>query len=131
MVFATLSYVVFLPFDFGWTYPAMFPSMILLGLGFALAYGPLTILATEGIHESEQGLAGGLVNTAFQFGAAIGLSAVSAVSVLALGDDSDPTARLEALRLALGVPVIATGLGVIVMATGLRAPKKRAAAEAA
>lgn len=129
MVFATLSYVVFLPFDFGWTYPAMFPSMILLGLGFALAYGPLTILATEGIDESEQGLAGGLVNTAFQFGAAIGLSMVSAVSVLALGADSDPAARLEALRLALGVPVVATGLGVIVMATGLRVPKKRVAAE--
>lgn len=129
MVFATLSYVVFLPFDFGWTYPAMFPSMILLGLGFALAYGPLTILATEGIDESEQGLAGGLVNTAFQFGAAIGLSMVSAVSVLALGADNDPAARLEALRLALGVPVVATGLGVIVMATGLRVPKKRVAAE--
>src|SRR6476620_1959048 len=36
---------------------------------FALAYGPLTIVATEGIAEEEQGLAGGLLHTAFQFGA--------------------------------------------------------------
>lgn len=129
MLIAALSYALFLPFDFDWTYAAMFPTMILLGIGFALAYGPLTILATDGIAESEQGLAGGLVNTAFQFGAAVGLSAVSAVSVLALGAGETPAARLEALRLAMLVPAIATAAGVVVFATGLVAARRRACAD--
>ncbi|MQB44309.1 MFS transporter [Rhizobium sp. ICMP 5592] len=119
VLLAAFSYAWFLQVSLDWTYAAMFPSMILLGLAFSLAYGPLTILATDGIDESEQGLASGLVNTAFQFGAALGLSAASAVGVLALGAETDTDARLEALRLALLVPVVATIIGLAVTATGL------------
>ena len=123
LVLAATAYALFLPFDLDWTYAAMFPSMILLGLGFTFAYGPLTILATDGIAEREQGLAGGLFNTSFQFGAAIGLSAASAVIALAVAPDAAPGARLEALRLALLVPVIAGSIGVLIAATGLRTPR--------
>ncbi|QJP14991.1 MFS transporter [Starkeya sp. ORNL1] len=120
LVLAAASYALFLRLSLDWTYAAMFPSMILLGLAFALAYGPLTIAATDGIDESEQGLAGGLVNTAFQFGAALGLSAVSAISIISLGAGLLPDERLEALRIALIVPVAATALSVLVTASGLR-----------
>jgi predicted MFS family arabinose efflux permease len=120
LVLAAASYALFLRLSLDWTYAAMFPSMILLGLAFALAYGPLTIAATDGIDESEQGLAGGLVNTAFQFGAALGLSAVSAISIISLGGGLLPDERLEALRIALIVPVAATALSVLVTASGLR-----------
>jgi predicted MFS family arabinose efflux permease len=120
LVLATIGYVLFLRLSLDWTYAAMFPTMLLLGLAFSFAYGPLTIAATDGIVESEQGLASGLVNTAFQFGAALGLSAVSALSVLNLGVDITADARLEALRAALLVPVAAASLGAIVMATGAR-----------
>jgi hypothetical protein len=71
-------------------------------------------------------LAGGLVNTAFQFGAAIGLSAVSAVSALALGAEDVPAARVEALRLAMLVPAVATAIGILVVATGLSIAKMQA-----
>jgi predicted MFS family arabinose efflux permease len=124
LLLAALSYMLFLRVSLDWTYAAMFPSMILLGLAFSLAYGPLTILATDGIDESEQGLAGGLVNTAFQFGAALGLSAASAVGMLALGTETLPEARLEAMRLALLVPVAATLIGVAVAVTGLRTSRR-------
>ncbi len=126
VLLAALSYAWFLQVSLDWTYAAMLPSMILLGLAFSLAYGPLTILATDGIDESEQGLASGLVNTAFQFGAALGLSAASAVGVLALGAETDADSRLEALRLALLVPVVATVIGLAVTATGL-GPWRKAA----
>lgn len=119
LILAALSYALFLQISLDWTYAAMFPSMILLGLAFSLAYGPLTISATDGIAEDEQGLAGGLVNTAFQFGAALGLSAVSAISIYELGMETSPEARLEALRLAFLVPVAATILSVCITATGL------------
>lgn len=121
LVLAVLSYALFLRISLDWTYASMFPTMILLGLAFALAYGPLTIAATDGIAADEQGLAGGLFNTAFQFGAALGLSAVSAISVYSLADPS-PAGRLEALQTALLVPVAATALAALVIATGLRRP---------
>jgi hypothetical protein len=46
----------------------------------ALAYGPLNIEATNGIAPEEQGLAGGLLNTSFQFGGALVLAVVTAVN---------------------------------------------------
>lgn len=120
LVLATLAYVLFLPMGLDWTYTAMLPTMILLGLAFSLAYGPLTMAATDGIDEDEQGLAGGLLYTAIQFGTALGLSAVTAVSVAALGAGVSPEAKLDALRIALAVPVAAGALAVILTAFGLR-----------
>ncbi|KDN88149.1 hypothetical protein KCH_00810 [Kitasatospora cheerisanensis KCTC 2395] len=119
---AALSYALFVPVGADWTYPMMFPTMLLTGLAFALAYGPLTIAATEGVAEQEQGLAGGLLNTAFQFGAALGLSAVTTVDLAALGSGATP---LEAFRTALVVPVVAAALGALVAAVG--AVRRRAA----
>ncbi|QRX94930.1 MFS transporter [Streptomyces noursei] len=46
---AGLGYALFLPVGADWPYPAMFPSMLLVGVAFALVYGPLTIVATDGI----------------------------------------------------------------------------------
>lgn len=123
LVLAAFSYALFLRISLDWTYASMVPTMILLGLAFALAYGPLTIAATDGIAAEEQGLAGGLFNTAFQFGAALGLSAVSAISVYSLGADLSPAGRLEALQTALLVPVAATALAALVIAAGLRRPR--------
>ncbi len=96
----------------------MFPTMLLLGLAFSLSYGPLTIAATDGIDAEEQGLASSLVNTAFQFGAALGLSAVSAVAVFNLGLEVGSEARIEALRIALLIPVAAASLAALIMMTG-------------
>jgi len=67
------AYALFLPIGLDSPYAtAILPTMLLGGLGFALAYGPLNIAATNGIAPEEQGLAGGLLNTSFQFGGALG-----------------------------------------------------------
>jgi MFS family permease len=125
-----LAYALFLNVGLDWTYAAMLPSMLLIGLMFAFVYGPLMIVATDGIAEREQGLAGGLINTSFQFGAALGLSAVTAVNVAALGAATGPEAGLTAMRTALVVPVAATLLGTLIAAAGLRASARaRARAE--
>jgi sugar phosphate permease len=91
---------------------AMFPTMVLLGLAFTLVYGPLTIIATDGVADAEQGLASGLWNTSFQFGAAIGLAVATSLSVAAHG--------LPGLHDAFVVPVAAAALALVVTATGLR-----------
>lgn len=119
LLLAVLAYALFLPLEADWSYAAMFPGLIILGLAFSLAYGPLTIAATEGIAEEEQGLAGGLLYTAFQFGAALGLSAVTAVSVAATHEES-PAALLDGYRAGLVVPFVAAVLAAFVSGFGLR-----------
>lgn len=111
--FAALGYALFLPLSADWSYPAMLPSLILLGLAFSLAYGPLTIAATDGISEQEQGLAGGVLTTSFQFGSALGLAVVAAV--LAAADEL----TVEGFRSALLVPLVAAGLGLLIALPGL------------
>jgi predicted MFS family arabinose efflux permease len=59
---------------------AVLPAFVLAGLGLGLACGPLIVAATNGIAPEEQGLAGGLVNTSFQFGVALDLAVVTAVN---------------------------------------------------
>lgn len=116
---AAVSYALFLPVGLDWSYAAMFPTMILTGMAFSLAYGPLTIAATDGIEEEEQGLAGGLVNTSFQFGAALGLSVVTTVNLAATKVDGTIQDKLDGFHAALAVPVGAVVLGAIVTAFGL------------
>ncbi|MEU1790804.1 MFS transporter [Streptomyces sparsogenes] len=120
LVLAAVSYALFLPVGEDWTYAAMFPAFVTLGLAFSLAYGPLTIVATEGVEEEEQGLAGGLLYTSFQFGAALGLSAVTAVNVAATGDGGSPRALLDGYHAALLVPLAAAALAALISAFGLR-----------
>ncbi|MFF5899131.1 MFS transporter [Streptomyces argenteolus] len=119
LLLASLSYALFLPLGADWTYLAMFPSLITLGIAFSLAYGPLTIVATEGVKEEEQGLAGALLYTSFQFGAALGLSTVTAVNVSATASTS-PGALLDGYRAALWVPLAAALLAALISAFGLR-----------
>ena len=83
MVVGVVAYALFLGLRADWTYAMMLPALILIGVAFAFAYGPLTIAATDGIDEAEQGLAGGLFNASVQFGAALILAIVTAVNVVA------------------------------------------------
>lgn len=119
LLLAALSYALFLPVGADWTYLAMFPSLIILGLAFSLAYGPLTILATDGVAEEEQGVAGGLLYTSFQFGAALGLSFVATVNIAAT-DGTSPAALLDGYRAALVVPLVAALVAAVISAFGLR-----------
>ena len=92
----------------------MLPTFLLAGLGFGLAFGPLNVAATTGVAPEEQGLAGGLVNTSFQLGAALVLAVVTAVvnATTTAGrrrTSSPPTTRRSSSRRARRV------LGVLAM----------------
>jgi MFS family permease len=112
-VLAVAGYALFLRLGADWTFVAMLPTFLLLGLAFALAYGPLTIAATERVAEDEQGLASGVLTTSFQFGSALGLAVVAAV--LAAADEL----TIEGFRSALTVPLAAGVLGLLVAAGGV------------
>ena len=121
---AAIGYALFLPIglDSGY-WVAIFPTMVLAGLGFALAYGPLNIAATNGIEPHEQGLAGGLVNTSFQFGGALVLAVVTAVNAAAAGPGDSPESVMTGYHAAIAVAVIAAILGVVATAARRRAPE--------
>ncbi|MEV6287091.1 MFS transporter [Kribbella sp. NPDC051770] len=119
--FAVAAYALFLPLGADWTYLAMLPTFLLLGLAFSLTYGPLTIAATDGVAEEEQGLAGGVLTTSFQFGAALGLAVVAAV--LATADEL----TVADFRTALVVPLAGALLGLAAGAPGLRVRRTVAA----
>ncbi|SDU08578.1 MFS transporter [Jiangella alkaliphila] len=124
LALAVVAYALFLRVGADWTYAAMLPSFLVLSTAFALAYGPLTIAATDGVAEEEQGLASGVLTTSFQFGSALGLAVVSAVVVAGSGTEG---AGLDTFRTALLVPLAAAVIGVLVTGSGLRRRTRTAA----
>src|SRR5258708_8907619 len=90
----------------------MLPTFLLAGLGSALAFGPLNVAATNGIAPHEQGLAGGLLNTSFQFGGALVLAVVTAVNNASRGSGGSKQALLDGFHPALIVSLIVAVLGV-------------------
>jgi EmrB/QacA subfamily drug resistance transporter len=110
------GYALFLRVGDDLSYPAvLLPTMILLGLGFALTFPSLNIQATAGVADHEQGLASGLVNTSFQVGGAIVLAVVSAV----VSSRGVGTSFLDAMRPALGVVIGVAVIGLVVSVSGL------------
>src|SRR5919197_3684214 len=126
------AYALFLPIgaDSGYT-ASMLPTFLLAGLGFALAFGPLNVAATNGIAPAEQGLAGGLLNTSFQFGGALVLAVVTAVNNANVGSDGSAQALLDGFHPAIVVSVIAAVLGVAAVGSRRRAQPQLADAVAA
>lgn len=75
-----LGYVLFLRVGTSPNYVLdILPSVILLGIGFALAFPSINVQATTGIRDSEQGLAAGLIQTSTQVGAALVLAVTTAL----------------------------------------------------
>jgi MFS family permease len=56
------------------------PSILLTSLGMGAVFVPLTLVATTGLEDSDQGLASGLFNTSQQIGGALGLAVLSTLA---------------------------------------------------
>ena len=118
---AAAGYALFLPIGIDSPYwIAMLPTMVLAGLGFALAYGPLNIAATNGIAPQEQGLAGGLVNTSFQFGGALALAVVTAVNAAHTDPAGGAEGLLDGFKPAILVSLAVALLGVAAVSLRFR-----------
>jgi EmrB/QacA subfamily drug resistance transporter len=127
MVSISLGYGLFLPIGLHSSYAfGMLPTFLLAGLGFALAFGPLNVAATSGIAPEEQGLAGGLLNTSFQFGGALVLAIVTAVNNANIGNASTSQGVLDGFHAALFVSVAAGVLGIVAMTRRSRAVEAEA-----
>jgi EmrB/QacA subfamily drug resistance transporter len=123
------GYLLFLRIDPDPVYVAVIlPTIILIGIGFGLAFPALNIEATNGVADNEQGLASGLVQTSFQVGGAIVLAIVTAVMTSGLASGGDPIAAYQP---AIGVVAVAATIGLVIIAAGmlLRGRRSRPAEE--
>jgi len=117
-----VAYLVFLRVGVRPDYPSvMLPAVILIGLAFGLGFSALSIAATAGVPNHEQGLAASLFQTSFQVGGAVVLAVVTAV-VDAGGASKviSPAATVSAYRPALIVITAIAGIGMLVALSGLR-----------
>jgi MFS family permease len=126
------GYAVFLQIGTRPDYPAVImPAVLLIGLAFGLGFSSLSLAATAGVPDAEQGLAASLFQTSFQVGGAIVLAIVTAV-VDAGGANRvlSAQATLGAYRPALAVITGVSALGATTALTALRPARRRRAATA-
>jgi predicted MFS family arabinose efflux permease len=116
------AYAVFLRAGVTPDYPAvMLPTMLLVGLAFGLGFSALSVAATDGMPNEEQGLASSLFQTSFQVGGALVLAVVTAVVDAGGGARlSTPAATLAAYRPALFLITGVAVVGALVALAGLR-----------
>ncbi|TDC56195.1 MFS transporter [Actinomadura sp. KC345] len=81
---------------------------VLAGVGFGLCLGPVTSIATSGVAPEETGTASGLLNSARQIGASLGLAALGTAAHHRTGDGAGPAALNDgyALGLTLGAALL-------------------------
>jgi len=121
------GYAVFLRAGVTPDYPGvMLPSVILLGVAFGFGFSALTVSATSGVRNEQQGLAASLFQTSFQVGGAMVLAVVTAV-VDAAGANTltSPAAALSAYRPALYLITGVAALGLLAALPGLRPGARR------
>ena len=80
MFLSLVGYFLLLNLDSSHSYwLVLFPTMLLVGFGFAFSLPAIYVEVMQDINESEQGLASGILNTSFQIGGAISLAVIVAV----------------------------------------------------
>src|SRR5580692_3963466 len=124
------GYVVFLRVGVSPDYPSVIlPAVVLIGVAFGLGFSALSLAATAGIPDEEQGLAASLFQTSFQVGGAIVLAIVTAV-VEAGGASQITTAQatLGAYRPALAVITAISAVGALTALSGLLPSRRRSPA---
>lgn len=122
------AYALFLRVEPGMAYVSfLLPTMLLLGVGFALVFPSINSQATAGIADDEQGLASGLVNTSVQIGGAVMLAVVTAIIGSGSGT-TQPGALLPGMTSAIGAVVGLASLafaGTVVVLARQRVTRSR------
>ena len=119
------------------TYVAnLLPGFLIIALGMALCFVPISIAALAGVSRAEAGIASGLINTSQQIGGAVGIALLSTVAITRTENEfAAGTARPEALtsgfQLAFWVGAAIAIVGVVAALVLIRQEEIAHAGEAA
>jgi EmrB/QacA subfamily drug resistance transporter len=105
------------------TYVAnVLPALLLSSLGMGAVFMPLTLIATTGLENDDQGLASGLFNTSQQIGGALGLAILStlATSKMSSAGGSETAALVTGFHWAFAAGAVIMVAALIVMLSLLR-----------
>jgi EmrB/QacA subfamily drug resistance transporter len=98
------------------------PALLLSSLGMGAVFMPLTLIATTGLNDEDQGLASGLFNTSQQIGGALGLAILStlATSKMASAGGSETHALVVGFHWAFAGGAVVMLAALVVMVALLR-----------
>jgi EmrB/QacA subfamily drug resistance transporter len=104
----------------------LLPAFLLLGLGMALAWVPVTIASLAGVSPADAGIASGISNTSRQVGGALGLAVITSIVA---STHATTAAQLtqgfhDAFVVLFGVVIVAIGVAAFMLH-----PRREAVAE--
>jgi len=124
MVVSAIGMLLLVRLPVDGTYVAdVLPSLIVTSLGMGAVFMPLTLIATTGLEDQDQGLASGLFNTSQQIGGALGLailSTLAASKTTSAGGATDPKALVTGFHWAFAGGAAFVVAGLVTMLVLLR-----------
>ena len=96
----------------------LLPGFLLIAVGLAFCFVPISIAALAGVNRSEAGIASGLINTSQQIGGAVGIALLSTVAITRTENEvasgtAVPEAMTSGFQLAFWVGAAIAIVGVI------------------
>jgi len=99
------------------------PALLLTSLGLGCVFVPLTLIATTGLRDEDQGLASGLFNTSQQIGGALGLAVLTSLAATRTANAtgvSQSQALVDGFHVAFAGGVVFIVVALIVFVALLR-----------
>jgi EmrB/QacA subfamily drug resistance transporter len=120
MILTVLGMLLFarMPVDGSWLGDVL-PGMVLSSLGMGAVFMPLTLVATTGLRDADQGLASGLFNTSQQVGGALGLAILTTIAA-GRTHGSSPAALVHGFHYAFAGAACFVALSLVVLLGLLR-----------
>ena len=123
MLLSIAGMLLFARMPLGGSYATdVLPGMIISALGMGAIFMPLTLMATTGLKDEDQGLASGLFNTSQQVGGALGLAILTTIAASREhGNTFAPDQIVNGNHWGLAGAACFVGASLIVMLALLRA----------
>jgi predicted MFS family arabinose efflux permease len=112
---AGMSWLTFISADGSYIADALGP-LVLTSLGLGCVFVPLTLIATTGLENEDQGLASGLFNTSQQIGGALGLAILASLAASKTASAtgvSQKEALVEGFHVAFAGGAVFVGLALV------------------
>jgi EmrB/QacA subfamily drug resistance transporter len=109
MALLAVGMILFAQVEVGGSYATdLLPGFLIVALGMALCFVPISIAALAGVRQAEAGIASGLINTTQQVGGAVGIALLSTLAISRTEDEAAsgaamPEAMTSGFQLAFWV----------------------------